>query len=183
MKQVRLSHYKSPMGEMIMGSLNGSLCMADWQHRNIRTSIIKRISDFTGAGFAEGDDPVLQQARTELDEYFSGTRTQFTLPLLLAGTTFQMRVWELLLSIPYGQTRTYLQLAKEMGNPGHVRAVASANGANALSIFIPCHRIIGSNGALTGYAGGLEAKQYLLRREGARFQPLPKAIQTNIAFE
>ena len=108
---------------------------------------------------------VLQRAVRELDEYFRGERREFDIPLLLAGSDFQKRVWQQLPSIPYGQTVSYGELAAAIGAPKSVRAVANANGANAISIILPCHRIIGSDGRLTGYGGGLRAKQYLLDLE------------------
>jgi methylated-DNA-[protein]-cysteine S-methyltransferase len=108
-----------------------------------------------------------EQAVSELREYFEGRRTVFTLPLAAEGTDFQRRVWELLRGIPYGETRTYAQLADAIGNHAAVRAVGLANGRNPISIVIPCHRVIGSDGGLTGYAGGLGRKRFLIELEGA----------------
>ena len=108
---------------------------------------------------------VIDEAKKQLDEYFLGKRKMFDVPLLMVGTAFQKSVWEALLQIPYGETASYLAQAKRIGNEKAVRAVASANGANAISIFIPCHRIIGSDGTLTGYAGGLDTKAKLLEME------------------
>ena len=101
----------------------------------------------------------------QLGEYFAGERTEFTVPLAPTGTEFQRRVWSALRTIPYGETRTYLQLAEQLGNPAAIRAVAAANGRNPIGIVVPCHRVIGSDGALTGYAGGLERKRFLLALE------------------
>lgn len=111
------------------------------------------------------DRCVLDHAARQLDEYFAGRRRVFDLPLLTVGTPFQRAVWELLTEIPFGETRSYAWLAAQLGHPRAVRAVAAANCANALSIFIPCHRVVGSNGSLTGYAGGLAAKRLLLGLE------------------
>ena len=108
---------------------------------------------------------VMHQCRRELDEYFKGTRMTFTFPLEQKGTIFQRDVWNSLTTIPYGETTSYLALAKSVGRPKAVRAVGSANGRNRLSIVVPCHRVIGSNGTLTGYAGGVERKEWLLRHE------------------
>jgi methylated-DNA-[protein]-cysteine S-methyltransferase len=105
----------------------------------------------------------------QLKAYFSGTRKIFNIPLLMVGTEFQKSVWEGLIKIPYGTTTSYLELSKNIGNEKAVRAVASANGANAISILIPCHRIIGSDGSLVGYAGGLPAKKKLLTLENNLF--------------
>lgn len=113
------------------------------------------------------DRCVLDCAARQLDEYFAAQRRVFDLPLLTVGTPFQRAVWELLTEIPFGKTRSYAWLAAQLGHPRAVRAVAAANRANALSIFIPCHRVVGSNGSLTGYAGGLAAKRLLLELEQA----------------
>lgn len=110
-------------------------------------------------------DSVLAAAKRQLDEYFAGQRTLFDLPLEMRGTPFQKRVWNSLLTIPFGQTRTYGQLADQIGNPKAVRAVGAANGKNPISIIVPCHRVIGASGKLTGFAGGLDAKETLLRLE------------------
>ena len=117
-------------------------------------------------------------ANQQLDEYFRRERTAFDLPLLFVGTEFQKRVWEELLRIPYGATLSYGEMARKLGIPKAVRALANANGANPISIIAPCHRVIGSNGTLTGYGGGLEAKRYLLEMEGlipsfSIFKPKP----------
>jgi methylated-DNA-[protein]-cysteine S-methyltransferase len=111
------------------------------------------------------DHPILRAAKLQLEEYFGGTRTEFELPLNLSGTPFQKTVWAELCAIPYGQTISYGQLAKRIGNPAASRAVGLANGKNPISIIVPCHRVIGSNGSLTGYGGGLERKQALLALE------------------
>lgn len=108
---------------------------------------------------------VLKLAAEQLNEYFAGTRQQFSLPLAPAGTAFQQQVWQALRTIAYGQTLSYGQLAQAIGRPSAVRAVAAANGRNPLSVIVPCHRVIGANGQLTGYAGGLERKQALLHLE------------------
>lgn len=108
-----------------------------------------------------------EQAQEELREYFDRRRKQFTIPLLMEGTSFQQAVWNRLCAIPFGATRTYGQIAGEIGNPRSVRAVGLANGHNPISIVVPCHRVIGSDGSLTGYGGGLERKKFLLELEGA----------------
>jgi methylated-DNA-[protein]-cysteine S-methyltransferase len=114
------------------------------------------------------DNPLLQLAAQQLDAYFAGQRQSFELPLDLSGTDFQQSVWRQLRKIPYGGTINYAQLAQRIDNPKAVRAVAAANGRNTVSIITPCHRVIGSNGDLTGYAGGLERKRYLLALENNR---------------
>ncbi len=113
--------------------------------------------------------PVLAVARRELSEYFAGERTSFETPLappaIRGGTRFQHAVWEALLAIPFGETRSYREIARAIGRPNAVRAVGAANGLNPISIFVPCHRVVGSDGSLTGYAGGIEGKQWLLAHE------------------
>jgi methylated-DNA-[protein]-cysteine S-methyltransferase len=111
-----------------------------------------------------GGDVVWEAAR-QLDEYFSGDRTTFSLPIAPAGTSFQVEVWTALTKIPYGQTMSYADLARRIARPSAVRAVGAANGQNPIPIVIPCHRVIGSNGSLVGFGGGLEAKRYLLGLE------------------
>jgi methylated-DNA-[protein]-cysteine S-methyltransferase len=110
--------------------------------------------------------PLLLRTEKELNEYFSRTRKSFTVPLDMRGTFFQKQVWEALLGIPFGETRTYGQLANQLGNPKATRAVGAANGRNPIAIIVPCHRVIGFSGNLTGFAGGLDAKDHLLKLEG-----------------
>ncbi|MBL4585946.1 MAG: methylated-DNA--[protein]-cysteine S-methyltransferase, partial [Flavobacteriales bacterium] len=119
------------------------------------------------AEFVEQESKILKNVKVQLTEYFNGERTEFDIPLLFVGSNFQKSVWNALLQIPFGKTQTYLGLSRILKNEKAIRAVASANGANAISILVPCHRIIGSNGDLVGYAGGLEAKKRLLSLEGA----------------
>ncbi|MDX6620371.1 MAG: methylated-DNA-[protein]-cysteine S-methyltransferase [Gaiellales bacterium] len=114
------------------------------------------------------DDGALASVRRQLEQYFAGGRQTFELPLAVHGTSFRQRVWEELQGVAYGETISYGELAARSGRPGAARAAGSANGANPISIVIPCHRVIGSNGALTGYGGGLEAKRYLLALERSR---------------
>ncbi|AUM70562.1 methylated-DNA--[protein]-cysteine S-methyltransferase [Pseudomonas fluorescens] len=113
----------------------------------------------------QGSD-ILNRVEMQLQEYFAGTRDRFDIDLSFRGTEFQKKVWHALLTIPFGETRTYLDIAKQIGNPAAVRAVGAANGKNPISIIAPCHRVIGSSGALTGFAGGLKAKELLLTLEG-----------------
>jgi methylated-DNA-[protein]-cysteine S-methyltransferase len=121
------------------------------------------------ASWREADTP-FASLRTQLDEYFAGERRQFDVPLKLPGTPFQMRVWQELVRIPFGETITYAQLAQRLGIPTASRAVGHANGRNPVSIIVPCHRVIGANGKLTGYAGGIDKKQWLLDWERATLQ-------------
>jgi len=164
-KQIDIQYYKTKVGELILGSFNGNLCMVDYRDREKRKTIDHRVVKGLGAEFREQDSAVLVKTRDQLNEYFRGYRKVFEISLLMVGTDFQRQVWEALLKVPYGTTVSYLQLAKDIGNEKAVRAVANANGANAIGIIIPCHRIIGSNGYLGGYAGGVLAKKRLLKLE------------------
>lgn len=133
----------------------------------MRLSIDRRIQTHLQAQYVEGDSEVTDETRRQLSLYFAGELTRFDLPLLMIGTDFQKQVWNQLLRIPYGKTESYAGLSEKLGDMKAIRAVASANGANAISVVVPCHRIIGTNGSLTGYAGGLETKRRLLRLENA----------------
>ena len=118
------------------------------------------------ADVAEQETPLLLQAFAQLEEYLAGTRREFDLPLAPAGTPFQRRVWDALLRIPYGQTRSYRQIAEAVGSPRGFRAVGMANNRNPIAVFIPCHRVIGADGKMVGYGGGVDIKIALLQREG-----------------
>jgi methylated-DNA-[protein]-cysteine S-methyltransferase len=123
---------------------------------------------------------ILDRAEQQLAEYFAGTRDRFELDLEFHGTEFQKKVWHALLTIPFGQTRSYLDIATQIGNPAAVRAVGAANGRNPISIVAPCHRVIGSSGSLTGFAGGLEAKALLLTLEGCLPRTPRQAVQASL---
>ena len=165
MNKITIQNYKSPAGEILLGSYEDKLCLADWKYRKMRVTIDTRIQKKMNAEYIEGHSNVIEEAIKQLDEYFASKRKTFNIPLLMVGTDFQKSVWTGLMQIPYGQTASYLELSKNIGNEKAVRAVANANGANAISLFIPCHRIIGSSGDLVGYAGGLPAKKRLLELE------------------
>ena len=129
-----------------------------------------------GADWQRGASELTERAARQLEEYFAGVRRMFELPLDLRGTEFQQRVWRELCRIPYGATRSYREQAQALGNLKAIRAVARANGANPIAIVIPCHRVIGADGSLTGYAGGLDMKARLLTLEGARFVQQPSLL-------
>lgn len=171
MAAILIQPFHTPYGELLLGSFHDALCLCDWRYRGLREAVDKRLQQGLQAAYVEGDSPVIQQAIVQLNAYFAGERKGFELPLRLVGTVFQQRVWKALREVPYGTTSTYAALTAQVAEPGAIRAVASANGANALSIVVPCHRIIGSNGELTGYAGGLAAKRKLLALEGVGRQP------------
>ncbi len=167
---IKITYYKLPIGEIIIGDYEGSLCLCDWKFRAKRMEVDNRIQQYLNANLVEEFTPLHENCIKQLQEYLSRKRKNFELPLLLSGSDFQKKVWDELLKIPYGETRTYLQLSKELNNEKAIRAVAAANGANALSIIVPCHRVIASSGDLQGYAGGLPAKRYLLELEGSAKQ-------------
>ncbi len=162
---ISIQYFNTPVGELILGSYDGKLCLADWRTRKMRERLDSRLQKGLNSEYVEEDTEVLKEARKQFNEYFDHQRKSFDLPLLLVGTDFQKSVWQGLMQIPFGRTASYRDLAQNIGNEKAVRAVANANGANAISILIPCHRIIGSNGDLTGYAGGLSTKKKLLELE------------------
>jgi methylated-DNA-[protein]-cysteine S-methyltransferase len=131
----------------------------------MKRTVDDRIKKALNAEFVERDDEVLEKSRRQLDEYLKGIRSKFEIPLLMVGTDFQKRVWNVLTKVPYGNTSTYSQIARDIGSPRAVRAVGNANAANPISIVIPCHRIIGTSGELVGYGGGLSVKRRLLELE------------------
>ena len=167
MDSIQTAFYTTPFGELILGSMDHKLCLCDWRFRKMRSSIDERIQSGLRAVYVEGGSDIIEEARVQLSQYFRGERKQFDLPLLLVGSEFQKRVWKELQRIPFGKTESYAGLSERLGNQAAVRAVASANGANAISILIPCHRVLGSDGNLTGYAGGTETKRKLLLLENA----------------
>ena len=166
MTDVNVQYYPSPCGELVLASVGDELCLCDWKAQPCAERNMRRLSRLLGAEFREESSPVLERTITELDEYFAGRRTSFDIPLHPVGTPFQMSVWKALQEIPFGETRTYLEIARKVNNIKGVRAVAQAIGSNGISILIPCHRVIGSDRSLTGFAGGLAAKRTLLRIEG-----------------
>lgn len=149
----------SPLGELKLVARDHRLAAILWE--DDKPARVK-----LGPMTENPSEPVLVEAEKQLGEYFAGNRDKFDLELDFAGTKFQKKVWEALLTIPFGETRSYLQIATQVGNPKATRAVGAANGKNPISIVAPCHRVIGSSGALTGFAGGIEAKEFLLDLEG-----------------
>ena len=166
-----IQYYDSPCGEIILGATGGELCLCDWMGKDCAAKNLRRIVRTLNAELREESSPVLERTKAQLDEYFSGRRKAFDLPLRLVGTPFQKRVWRALQEIPFGETRTYREIAGQAGNLKAVRAAAQAIGANGICIIIPCHRVVGSDGSLTGFAGGLDIKKALLEAE-ARAQTL-----------
>lgn len=163
-----IKRHDTPVGTLTIGSYENQLCLCDWDEGWHHQETINRLLRILKCSIEEGSTPTIEQAIHELDEYFAGKRQQFSIPLLPVGTDFQRQVWNALLEIPFGQTISYGEEARRIGRPQSCRAVANANGRNALAIFIPCHRVIGSNGSLTGYGGGMANKRLLLELERPR---------------
>ena len=157
--------YHSPCGDLILGEACSRLCLCNWINEKHPGMVERRLQRLLNARFVETEGDVIAETARQLDAYFAGDRRKFDVPLILSGTTFQITVWKALLQISYGTTVSYSELARKINMPNAVRAVANANGANAISIFVPCHRVIGNDGSLTGYAGGLNVKKYLLALE------------------
>ena len=151
---IHYSRIESPVGPLLLAVSGRGLVALEFGRGRI------------GEGWVESAEKIVPFAR-QLEEYFAGKRRAFDVPLDLRGTDFQKRCWQELLKIPYGETRSYADIARAIGNPAAVRAVGLANGQNPIAIIVPCHRVIGSDGSLTGYGGGLEVKRRLLELEGA----------------
>lgn len=166
-KVVDLKRIETPLGTMIACADENGICMLEFSDRKALPTELKEISKHFNANIIQGENPHFKTLEKELSEYFEGKIKDFTVPLSPVGTDFQKNVWEVLRKIPYGTTRSYQDQAKILGNPKAVRAVANANGLNKISIIIPCHRVIGSDGKLTGYGGGIWRKQKLLELEKA----------------
>ncbi|NRF13615.1 methylated-DNA--[protein]-cysteine S-methyltransferase [Vibrio coralliilyticus] len=148
--------FKTPLGQMTIQANEQGLLGAWFETQTTQPEVL---------GKNDKEHPILIKAIKQLDEYFSGSRKEFDLPLAAEGTVFQQQVWKALTTIPFGETWSYQQLADAIGNPKAVRAVGLANGKNPISVIVPCHRVIGKSGKLTGYAGGLERKAALLKIE------------------
>ncbi|MCD9028248.1 methylated-DNA--[protein]-cysteine S-methyltransferase [Luteimonas sp. BDR2-5] len=156
---VRTRTIDSPVGPLFLAASGAGLHAVEFE--------VHRHPVARGDDWCEGDHAVLDAAERQLGEYFAGSRRRFELPLAAAGTPFQRQVWDALTRIPYGATASYAALAAMIGRPTAVRAVGAANGRNPLSIVVPCHRVIGADGTLTGFGGGLPTKEFLLALEGA----------------
>lgn len=166
----------SPIGPLTMVADGGALTAVYMQHHKrgpatdtLGTEVL--LASGAAAGDSSGNTAVLARTRDQLGEYFSGARREFTVPLAPAGNPFRQRVWALLQEIPYGETRSYGDLARQLGDRHLAQAVGAANARNPVSIIVPCHRVVGAAGALTGYAGGLDRKQFLLGLEDPRRVP------------
>ena len=169
-----MSHtYETPLGEMLALVSGSGLCLLEFSERTRGLDReIAQVQAARGGPAEPGESALTRQLGCELAGYFAGERQTFDVPLDLVGTPFQQEVWRALLTIPYGRTRSYAEQARQVGRPTAMRAVAAANGANKISIVVPCHRVIGSDGSLTGYGGGVPRKHWLLALERGE-RPLP----------
>jgi AraC family transcriptional regulator of adaptative response/methylated-DNA-[protein]-cysteine methyltransferase len=158
----------TPLGSMIVGVHDGGLCLLEFAERRMLDTQLKRLSRHMGRVFLPGEHPMMDIVRRELDAYFDGSLRRFTIPVQAPGTAFQESVWGVLRDIPYGETRSYAQIAEAIGQPEAVRAVGRANGDNRIALVIPCHRVVGSGGEPVGYGGGIWRKEYLLAMEQAQ---------------
>ncbi|WP_392563115.1 bifunctional transcriptional activator/DNA repair enzyme AdaA [Orbus sturtevantii] len=162
---IYLNRIETPIGTMFAGATDNGLCLLEFTDRRMLETEFKHLVKRYNATLVRGDNVHIKQTKQQLNEYFSGKRQNFTITLDTKGTDFQKQVWQALMDIPYGTTRSYQEQAVYIGNPKAVRAVANANGMNQMSIIIPCHRVIGADGKLTGYGGGLWRKNWLLNLE------------------
>lgn len=162
---ILISRTTTPLGPMFICATDLGICLTEFVDRKMLETEFRDLQKLLQAEILVGENEHIRQAKVELAAYFEGNRTQFDVPLHHPGTDFQRAAWQALLEVPYGQTRSYQDQAITLGKPAAVRAVARANGMNRIAIIVPCHRIIGKNGKLTGYAGGLERKQWLLDLE------------------
>lgn len=162
---IRTVKIESPLGELIAGATDDGVCLLEFNDRKRAALECRELVKLLNQPLEEGENEHLAALRKQLTEYFLGSRKEFTIALVIPGTEFQKEVWRELLLIPYGATRSYQEQSNALRKPDSVRAVANANGKNRISIIIPCHRVIGSNGRLTGYGGGLKRKKWLLDHE------------------
>lgn len=163
--KINVSYYKTRIGELLIASYRERICILDFRYRKMRDEVDSRVKNELKAEFVEREDELIRQTKIQIDEYLDGRRKVFDIPILMVGTEFQKQVWYELMKIPYGGLATYKDIAKSINNEKAFRAIGSANGANAIAMIIPCHRVIKSNRELGGYGGGLSAKASLLKLE------------------
>jgi AraC family transcriptional regulator, regulatory protein of adaptative response / methylated-DNA-[protein]-cysteine methyltransferase len=162
---IALTKIETELGIMIAGAVEEGICLLEFSDRRMLNTEYRDLSRYLKTEIKEGENKHFKTLIKQLNEYFEGNRKEFSLPLVTPGTEFQQSVWKELMRIPYGTTRSYLEQSVALGKPGSIRAVANANGMNRISIIIPYHRVIGSDGHLTGYGGGLKRKKWLLDHE------------------
>jgi AraC family transcriptional regulator of adaptative response/methylated-DNA-[protein]-cysteine methyltransferase len=164
-QMIMITRILTPLGPMLANATDEGICLLEFVDRRMLETQMNRLRKLFKAELIPGSNKHFDELNKQIKEYFEGTRKDFTVPLVLDGTAFQRQVWSALQTIPYGETRSYKEQAEIIGNPRAIRAVARANGDNRIAIIIPCHRVIGANGELVGYGGGLWRKRYLLNLE------------------
>jgi AraC family transcriptional regulator of adaptative response/methylated-DNA-[protein]-cysteine methyltransferase len=165
---IAIDQWQSPLGPLVMAAVDAGVCLLEFGDRTRVMRQAERLARWFGGPMVADSHPHLRRLRDELEEYFAGGRIRFDLPLIPRGTDFELATWQALRDIPFGETRSYADIAAAIGNPGAVRAVGSANGRNRLAIVIPCHRVVNADGKLGGYGGGLWRKKRLLELESGR---------------
>jgi AraC family transcriptional regulator of adaptative response/methylated-DNA-[protein]-cysteine methyltransferase len=160
----------TPIGKMLVGSVDEGVFMLEFVDNEDAVSVLHKLAKQLNETITEGYNNHIISVEKQLNEYFEGKRNSFSVPLYLIGTDFQKRVWSYLQKIEFGKTKTYTEQALALGDLKAIRAVASANGANKIPILIPCHRVVGAKGSLTGYSGGLWRKKYLLEHESHQYK-------------
>jgi AraC family transcriptional regulator of adaptative response/methylated-DNA-[protein]-cysteine methyltransferase len=169
---IKITKIETPLGEMIAGATDEGICLLEFHDRKILPEEYNDLKKLLNTSIEDSENKHTKTLKKQLKEYFNGTRKEFTIPLVTPGSAFQQAVWKELQNIPFGTTRTYHEQSVTLGNPDSIRAVANANGMNRIAIIIPCHRVIGSDGRLVGYGGGLRRKKWLLDHE-KRFSGQP----------
>lgn len=162
---IQVDRVSTPLGPMLVGATEDALCLLEFTDRRALERQVHRVAARLGAAYVPGPSALTARVGDEVTDYFAGRRRTFDVPIAPAGTPFQNEVWGALRAIPYGETRSYGQIAEAIGRPSAVRAVGAANGDNALALVVPCHRVVGADGRLVGYGGGLWRKQRLLELE------------------
>jgi AraC family transcriptional regulator of adaptative response/methylated-DNA-[protein]-cysteine methyltransferase len=162
---IKTTKIETPLGDMIAGATDEGVCLLEFHDRRMLPTEYKDLRRFLNTTLEDGENRHLKTLKEQLKEYFDGKRKEFTVPLVTPGTEFQQAVWKELQNIRFGSTRSYQEQAIALKRPDSIRAVANANGMNRISIIIPCHRVIGSDGHLVGYGGGLKRKKWLLDHE------------------
>jgi AraC family transcriptional regulator of adaptative response/methylated-DNA-[protein]-cysteine methyltransferase len=162
---IKITRIKTPLGGMVAGATENGICLLEFNDRDELPSEFAELSKLLNTTVKDGFSRHFWALKRQLKEYFKGKRKEFTIPLVTPGTEFQQAVWKEIRTIPFGSTKSYSEQARSLNNPDSVRAVAHANGTNRISIIIPCHRVIGSDGSLVGYGGGLTRKKWLLDHE------------------
>ena len=162
---IKIAKIETPLGEMVAGATDEGVCLLEFNDRRMLPTEYKDLKRLLNTTIEDGENLHLKTLKKQMKEYFDGMRKEFSVPLVTPGTDFQQAVWKELQNIQFGSTRSYQEQAIALNSPDSVRAVANANGMNRISILIPCHRVIGSDGRLTGYGGGLKRKKWLLDHE------------------